>query len=214
MAGFGPSFNTFRTFYKGLFLASPWLGLIRFFQEEQPIPLPIPDGKPIPTEKSIDISYGDTGYSYDELFAAYMEGAKIIQLEEPYLSHPYQMTNLVRFIEMLVKTGTCKCFKLVTNNTSEDEAIRLRVDEDLRSIKETLEDNESTDMQFLYETDPNLHDRCIRTDTHWEIILGRGIHIYKDLNPDKENRNYFQMGTYDLALRPCLQCKITYRRTE
>jgi ATP-dependent Lon protease len=69
-------------------------------------------------------------------------------------------------------------------------------------------------MQFLYEIDPNLHDRCIRTDTHWEIILGRGIHIYKDLNPDKENRNYFQMGTYDLALRPCLQCKITYRRTE
>ena len=181
-------------------------------EEEQPIPLPIPDGKPIPTEKSIDISYGDTGYSYDELFAAYMEGAKIVQLEEPYLSHPYQMTNLVRFIEMLVKTGTCKCFKLVTNNTSEDEAIRLRIDEDLRSIKETLEDNESTDMQFLYEIDPNLHDRCIRTDTHWEIILGRGIHIYKDLNPDKENRNYFQMGTYDLALRPCLQCKITYRK--
>lgn len=144
-------------------------------EEEQPIPLPIPDGKPIPTEKSIDISYGDTGYSYDELFAAYMEGAKIVQLEEPYLSHPYQMTNLVRFIEMLVKTGTCKCFKLVTNNTSEDEAIRLRIDEDLRSIKETLEDNESTDMQFLYEIDPNLHDRCIRTDTHWEIILGRGI---------------------------------------
>ena len=183
-------------------------------EEEQPIPLPIPDGKPIPTEKSIDISYGDTGYSYDELFAAYMEGAKIVQLEEPYLSHPYQMTNLVRFIEMLVKTGTCKCFKLVTNNTSEDEAIRLRIDEDLRSIKETLEDNESTDMQFLYEIDPNLHDRCIRTDTHWEIILGRGIHIYKDLNPDKENRNYFQMGTYDLALRPCLQCKITYRKTD
>ena len=181
-------------------------------EEEQPIPLPIPDGKPIPTAKSIDISYGDTGYSYDELFAAYMEGAKIVQLEEPYLSHPYQMTNLVRFIEMLVKTGTCKCFKLVTNNTSEDEAIRLRIDEDLRSIKETLEDNESTDMQFLYEIDPNLHDRCIRTDTHWEIILGRGIHIYKDLNPDKENRNYFQMGTYDLALRPCLQCKITYRK--
>lgn len=183
-------------------------------EEEQPAPLPIPEGKPVPTEKSIDISYGDTGYSYDELFASYMDGAKIVQLEEPYLSHPYQMTNLVRFIEMLVKTGTCKCFKLITNNTLEDLAIQQRIKEDLEKIKETLQDDESTDMQFIYDMDPNMHDRCIKTDTNWEIILGRGIHIYKDLNPDKENRNYFQMGIYDLALRPCLQCKITYRKMD
>lgn len=58
----------------------------------------------------------------------------------------------------------------------------------------------------------NSHDRYIRTSNNWDITLGRGLHIYQDLNPEKGKRNYFQMGTYDLSLRPCMKTRIFFRR--
>ena len=63
----------------------------------------IPQG---PQPKSLDIRHGDTGYSYDNLFAEYLDGAKNIELQEPYLSNIYQLQNLTRFAEMIVKLGT------------------------------------------------------------------------------------------------------------
>ena len=71
----------------------------------------IPQG---PQPKSLDIRHGDTGYSYDNLFAEYLDGPKTIELQEPYLTNVYQQQNLTRFAEMIVKIGTCKKFMLTT----------------------------------------------------------------------------------------------------
>ena len=162
-----------------------------------------------PQERTIDVQYGDTGYSYDDLFADYLKGAAIVQLEEPYLTHGYQITNLVRFIELLVKTGDCKIFKLITKPGEDAEEVNF-LNENLNGIKETLADLDSCDMQFSVEYDENAHDRYIRTSNNWDITLGRGLHFYQNLNPNKDARNYFQMGTYDLSLRPCLKTRFTF----
>lgn len=162
-----------------------------------------------PQERTIDVQYGDTGYSYDDLFADYLKGAAIVQLEEPYLTHGYQITNLVRFIELLVKTGDCKIFKLITKPGEDAEEANF-LNENLNGIKETLADLDSCDMQFSVEYDENAHDRYIRTSNNWDITLGRGLHFYQNLNPNKDARNYFQMGTYDLSLRPCLKTRFTF----
>ena len=162
-----------------------------------------------PKERTIDVQYGDTGYSYDDLFAEYLKGAAIVQLEEPYLTHGYQITNLVRFIELLVKTGDCKVFKLITK-PGEDAVESQFLEENLKGIKETLADMDSCNMAFSVEYDENAHDRYIRTSNNWDITLGRGLHFYQNLNPNKDSRNYFQMGTYDLSLRPCLKTRFTF----
>ncbi len=162
-----------------------------------------------PKERTIDVQYGDTGYSYDDLFAEYLKGATIVQLEEPYLTHGYQITNLVRFIELLVKTGDCKVFKLITK-PGDDAAEAQFLEENLRGIKETLADMDSCNMELSVEYDENAHDRYIRTSNNWDITLGRGLHFYQNLNPNKDSRNYFQMGTYDLSLRPCLKTRFTF----
>lgn len=162
-----------------------------------------------PQERTIDVQYGDTGYSYDDLFAEYLKGATIVQLEEPYLTHGYQITNLVRFIELLVKTGDCKVFKLITK-PGEDVSENQFLEENLKGIKETLADMDSCNMEFSVEYDENAHDRYIRTSNNWDITLGRGLHFYQNLNPNKDSRNYFQMGTYDLSLRPCLKTRFTF----
>lgn len=162
-----------------------------------------------PKEKTIDVQYGDIGYSYDDLFADYLKGAKVVMLEEPYLSHGYQITNLVRFIELLVKIGDCKVFKLITKLGDTDEESAY-IKDSLRGIKETLADMDGNVMSFEYEFDENSHDRYIRTSNDWDITLGRGLHFYQNLNPSKDSRNYFQMGTYDLSLRPCLKTRFTF----
>lgn len=159
-----------------------------------------------PKEKTLDIQYGDTGYSYDELFGEYLKGASIVKLEEPYLTNPYQMTNLVRFVELLVKIGDCKVFQLVTKPGDTPEEID-KLKENLKSLQDTLADMESNTIKFEYEFDSNSHDRYIRTSNNWDITLGRGLHFYQNLNA---NRNYFQMGTYDLSLRPCLKVRFTF----
>ena len=160
-------------------------------------------------EKTVDVQYGDTGYGYDDLFAEYLKGASIVMLEEPYLTHGFQMTNLVRFVELLVKIGDCKVFRLVTKHGETPEESTL-ISDSLQRLKNTLDDMDDVSMTFEYEFDENSHDRYIRTSNNWDITLGRGLHFYQNLNPNKDSRNFFQMGTYDMSLRPCLKTRFTF----
>lgn len=162
-------------------------------------------------EKTVDVQYSDTGYGYDDLFAEYLKGASIVMLEEPYLTHGFQMTNLVRFVELLVKIGDCKVFRLVTKPGETPEESTL-ISDSLQRLKNTLDDMDDVSMTFEYEFDENSHDRYIRTSNNWDITLGRGLHFYQNLNPNKDSRNFFQMGTYDLSLRPCLKTRFTFMK--
>ena len=164
-----------------------------------------------PKEKTVDVQYGDTGYSYEDLFGEYLKGAKIVMLEEPYLAHGYQMTDLVRFTELLVKIGDCQVFRLVTKpgETTEESNV---ISKSLQRLRDTLDDMEDCNMKFEFEFDVNSHDRFIRTSNNWDISLGRGLHFYQNMNPNKDERNYYQMGTYDLSLRPCLKARFTFMK--
>lgn len=162
-------------------------------------------------EKTVDVQYGDTGFGYDDLFAEYLKGASIVMLEEPYLTHGFQMTNLVRFVELVVKIGDCKVFRLVTKHGETPEESTL-ISDNLQRLKNTLDDMDDVSMTFEYEFDENSHDRYIRTSNNWDITLGRGLHFYQNLNPNKDSRNFFQMGTYDLSLRPCLKTRFTFMK--
>lgn len=180
-------------------------------QSIPPIVTPIVDNGP--KEKTIDVQYGDIGYGYDDLFAEYLKGASIVMLEEPYLCNGFQIVNLVRFIELLVKIGDCKMFRLITKpgETAEESAA---ISENLKRIKETLVEMDGNIMSFEYEFDENSHDRYIRTSNNWDITLGRGLHFYQNMNPNKDSRNFFQMGTYDLSLRPCLKARFTFMKRD
>ena len=185
---------------------------------DQPVASPIPSvitsiAESGPKEKTIDVQYGDIGYGYDDLFAEYLKGASIVMLEEPYLGSGFQIVNLVRFIELLVKIGDCKMFRLITKSgeTPEESA---SISDNLKRIKETLGEMEGNIMSFEYEFDENSHDRYIRTSNNWDITLGRGLHFYQNMNPNKDSRNFFQMGTYDLSLRPCLKARFTFMKRD
>lgn len=123
------------------------------------------------------------------------------------------MTNLVRSVELLIKMGDCKAFRLITKPGDTPEESNT-ISKSLKQLKDTLADMESNTMEFDYEFDENSHDRYVRTNTNWDITLGRGLHIYQNMNPEKGKRNFFQMGTYDLALRPCMKTRIIYTKRD
>lgn len=164
----------------------------------------IPQG---PQPKSLDIRHGDTGYSYDNLFAEYLDGAKNIELQEPYLSNIYQLQNLTRFAEMIVKLGTCKKLSLTTKvcDTYDDTQ---KVQSSLEQLKAALAD---MGVEFEYTFSDLIHARFIQSDNGWNISLDRGLHIYQ---APAQPKNYFLMGFYDLELRPCKETKIIYTRTK
>ena len=162
----------------------------------------IPQG---PQPKSLDIRHGDTGYSYDNLFAEYLDGAKNIELQEPYLSNIYQLQNLTRFAEMIVKLVPCKKLSLTTKvcDTYDDTQ---KVQSSLEQLKAALAD---MGVEFEYTFSDLIHARFIQSDNGWNISLDRGLHIYQ---APAQPKNYFLMGSYDLELRPCKETKIIYTR--
>lgn len=156
-----------------------------------------------PKAKKLDIRYNDTGYSYDLLFAEYLEGAKFVEIQEPYLSNGYQLQDLTRFAETVVKVGDCKKLSLTTKvgDTLEDTQ---KVQDGLDQLKTALEE---TGVDFEYTFSDTIHARYIETDTGWNISSDRGLHIYQPIA-----KNYYLMGYYELALRPCKETKIIYTK--
>ena len=58
--------------------------------------------------------FGDTGYSYDNLFKDYLEGAREVTIQEPHVTNKYQMNNFLRFCDTVAKVGDCKKLSLRT----------------------------------------------------------------------------------------------------
>ncbi|MBM3840668.1 MAG: hypothetical protein FJ398_22445 [Verrucomicrobia bacterium] len=73
-----------------------------------------PPAVPALKEKHIRIGYGDTGFTYESLFGDYLKGAKEITVEDPYIRVPHQLSNFLRFCELVVKVGTAQVINLVT----------------------------------------------------------------------------------------------------
>ncbi len=63
-------------------------------------------------EKSLSFRMGQTGASYEKLFAAYLEKANEITIEDPYIRAPWQIRNFVEFATMLVDTRPVDDLKL------------------------------------------------------------------------------------------------------
>lgn len=159
-----------------------------------------------PKEKTVSIMFGDTGYSYDNLFKEYLEGATVVDIQEPHITNKYQMNNFLRFCETVAKVGDCKKINLRTKieETIEDTQ---KVQEGLTQIKEALAEV-YIDFEFTFVPKEDCHDRFMNLSNGWHITLGRGLHIYQNINRE----SYFTLGTYDQELKPCLGCSIEFKK--
>ena len=115
---------------------------------------------PLLQEKSMTFRMGQTGVSYEKLFAPYMRDAKVITVEDPYIRASWQIKNFMEFALMLINTRPVDDLKLNLVTNEEEEKIPDLIDK-LDDIKDDLA---SYGIEFEYKL-RDFHDRCIKTDT-------------------------------------------------
>ena len=155
---------------------------------------------PLLQEKSMTFRMGQTGVSYEKLFAPYVRNAKVITVEDPYIRTSWQIKNFMEFALMLINTRPVDDLKLNLFTNEEEERIPDLIDK-LEDIKDDLA---SYGIEFEYKL-RDFHDRCIKTDTGWTITLGRGLDIF-------EKYNTYSIASSRQDMRKCKDFMVTFMR--
>ena len=155
---------------------------------------------PLLQEKSMTFRMGQTGVSYEKLFAPYMRDAKVITVEDPYIRASWQIKNFMEFALMLINTRPVDDLKLNLITNEEEEKIPDLIDK-LDDIKDDLA---SYGIEFEYKL-RDFHDRCIKTDTGWTITLGRGLDMF-------EKYNTFSIASSRQDMRKCKEFMVTFMK--
>lgn len=148
-------------------------------------------------EKHFTIHYGATGYSYESILGEYLEGATVIEIEDPYIRATHQIQNFVRLCEVIVKYPKIRTIRLITSFDEQTDVKEMA--DKLEEVKQSLLE---LDINLEIKVNENLHDREIRIDNGWVVKIGRGLDFYQ--KPD----SWFSIGTTDLNLRKCLETKV------
>lgn len=151
-------------------------------------------------EKSMTFRMGQTGVSYEKLFAPYMAGANSITVEDPYIRTSWQIKNFMEFALMLINTRPVDDLKLNLITNEEEEKIPELIDK-FDDIKDDLA---SYGIEFEYKF-RDFHDRCIKTDTGWTIMLGRGLDIF-------EKYNTYSIASSRQDMRKCKEFTATFMK--
>lgn len=157
---------------------------------------------PILREQNLSFRMGQTGVSYEKLFAPYMEHANEIIVEDPYIRAAWQIKNFMEFVTMLIDTRPVDDLKLKLVTSEEESKIPELIDK-LDDIKDDLT---AYGIDFEY-TIRDFHDRCIKTDTGWTITLGRGLDMFEKYSP-------YSIANSRQDKRKCKEFMITYMKTK
>lgn len=153
-------------------------------------------------EQSISFRMGQTGVTYQKLFAPYLQEANEITIEDPYIRAPWQIKNFMEFVVMLIDTRPVDDLKLTLITNEEDDKAPELIDK-LDDIKDDLTEY---GIEFNYKL-RDFHDRCIKTDTGWNITLGRGLDIF-------EKYNSYSIASSRQAQRKCKEFTVTYLKNK
>ena len=156
---------------------------------------------PVLQEKNLSFRLGQTGVTYQSLFADYLKDATEITIEDPFIRTSWQIKNLMEFMTMLIDTRNVDELKvhLITN---EEES---KIPELIDKLDDIKDDMIEYGIEFDYKF-RDFHDRCIKTDNGWVISLGRGLDIYEKYSP-------YSVAAVRPGKRKCKEFMVTYTRS-
>ena len=143
------------------------------------------------------INYGDTGHTYETIIGPYLQNAKELVIEDPYIRAQHQIANFVRFCETVVKNPTVQKIHLITSY--DDRTDMALLNEKMDELKQSLLE---VDVLLTVKLNEALHDREIRIDNGWTVKIGRGLDFYQ------KPESWFGIGANDFSLRKCLETKV------
>lgn len=149
------------------------------------------------------------GVSYDSLFGPYVEGARHIEIIDPYVRTFHQCRNVMELMAVLIKrldyTQASPSVHLVT---APDEYPDSRQVEYLQQIRDAVE---PMDIDFTWELDDSgIHARHLKVDDTWDILLDRGLDIWQKF----DSGNAFSLESQLPEMRRVRQFEVTYLRVE
>lgn len=145
------------------------------------------------------------GVSYETLLMPYLNGASDITIVDPYIRLPHQGRNLVDLLALLAATKDPADEISVTLITKEDRGEYAL--QHLCMLKEIQNSAATVGIQFDVNWDETIHDRSIRTDHGWKILLGRGLDIFQ-----KGSGSQYDLGSRRQEFRQVFAFGITYIR--
>lgn len=156
---------------------------------------------PVLQEKNLSFRLGQTGVTYQSLFADYLKDATEITIEDPFIRTSWQIKNLMEFLTMLIDTRNVDELKVHLITNEEENKIPELIDK-LDDIKDDMIEY---GIEFDYKF-RDFHDRCIKTDNGWVISLGRGLDIYEKYSP-------YSVAAVRPGKRKCKEFMVTYTKS-
>lgn len=156
---------------------------------------------PVLQEKNLSFRLGQTGVTYQSLFADYLKDAAEITIEDPFIRTSWQIKNLMEFLTMLIDTRNVDDLKVHLITNEEENKIPELIDK-LDDIKDDMTEY---GIEFDYRF-RDFHDRCIKTDNGWVISLGRGLDIYEKYSP-------YSVAAVRPGKRKCKEFMVTYTKS-
>lgn len=149
------------------------------------------------------IRENQTGISYKKLFGPYLEDTSDIIVTDPYIRLPYQLKNFMEFARLVADLKQPEeevSIHLKTNNNEE------YIENAKEAFSDMMDSLDPIGVKFTYEFDDDLHDRSIKLDNGWKIILGRGLDIFQ------KTTGWYDIADHYQEVRKCKGCEITYLR--
>ena len=154
--------------------------------------------------KTISIRENQGGVTYKDLFGEYLRTAKEINVTDPFIRQPYQIDNLVDFIQMVKDVSMVQdTVKIHLSTQNDDEE---KVAEVIDSFNDLADELSPMGIEFTFDFKAD-HDRFIQTDTGWTIALGRGLDIY-------EKFGRFSLSRCNQRNRRCKAFNVSINKTE
>lgn len=154
--------------------------------------------------KTISIRENQGGVTYKDLFGDYLRTAKEISITDPFIRQPYQIDNLVDFIQMVKDVSTVQDTVKIHLSTQNDDD--EKVAEVIDSFNDLADELLPMGIEFTFDFKAD-HDRFIQTDTGWTITLGRGLDIY-------EKFSRFSLSRCNQRNRRCKAFNVSINKTE
>ena len=145
------------------------------------------------------------GVSYDTLLLPYLSGATEISIVDPYIRLPHQGRNLVDLLTLLAAEKDPADEIAVTLATKEDKFDAEH--RQLLMLRDIQESASAVGIQFNVAWDESIHDRSIRADNGWKVLLGRGLDIFQ-----KGSGSQYDLGARHQAFRQVAAFGVTYIR--
>lgn len=145
------------------------------------------------------------GVSYETILLPYLRGATKITIVDPYIRAPHQGRNLVDLLGLLASVKDPADEIQVTLVTKEDKPEYEQ--QQLLMLKAIQDGAATVGIKFSVQWDSSAHDRSIRSDAGWKILLGRGLDIFQ-----KGSGSQFDIGARRQEFRQVVAFGVTYIR--